>query len=84
MLLVLSRNAFPQADLSLRWAHSPFCWFCCAQAHLCSNHKNSMDIEQVRLILEKLYDILVLLYDSRFAPYDIEKWMVFPVDMETL
>ena len=23
-----------QADLSLRWAHRPFCWFCPAPAHL--------------------------------------------------
>ena len=23
-----------QADLSLRWAHMPFCWFCHAAAHL--------------------------------------------------
>ena len=24
------------ADLSLRWVHMPFCWFCHAAAHLCS------------------------------------------------
>ena len=23
-----------QADLSLRWVHMPFCWFCHAAAHL--------------------------------------------------
>ena len=23
-----------QADLSLRWAHMPFCWFCRATAHI--------------------------------------------------
>ena len=23
-----------QADLSLRWAHMPFCWFCHEAAHL--------------------------------------------------
>ena len=25
-----------QADLSLRWAHRPFCWFCHEAAHMCS------------------------------------------------
>ena len=24
-----------QADLSLRWAHMPFCWFCHGAAHIC-------------------------------------------------
>ena len=24
-----------QADLSLRWAHMPFCWFCHDAAHIC-------------------------------------------------
>ena len=23
-----------QADLSLRWAHMPYCWFCRAAAHM--------------------------------------------------
>ena len=26
-----------QADLSLRWAHMPFCWFCHAAAKMCNN-----------------------------------------------
>ena len=29
------RTADAQADLSLRWAHMPFCWFCHEAAHLC-------------------------------------------------
>ena len=32
-----------QADLSFRWAHMSFCWFCCAVAHIQSfneDHKN--------------------------------------------
>ena len=28
-----SDRAYAQADLSLRWAHRSFCWFCCATAH---------------------------------------------------
>ena len=27
------RTADAQADLSLRWAHMPFCWFCHEAAH---------------------------------------------------
>ena len=27
-----SDRAHAQADLSLRWAHMPFCWFCCVAA----------------------------------------------------
>ena len=27
-----------QADLSLGWAHMPFCWFCHEAAHLSSSH----------------------------------------------
>ena len=23
-----------QADLNLRWANMPFCWFCCEAAHM--------------------------------------------------
>ena len=26
-----------QADLSLRWAHMPFCWFCPEAAHMVSS-----------------------------------------------
>ena len=26
-----------QADLSLRWAHMPFCWFCHEAAHMCAS-----------------------------------------------
>ena len=26
-----------QSDLSLRWAHMPFCWFCYAAAPIISN-----------------------------------------------
>ena len=37
-----------QADLSLRWAHMPFCWFCDDAAHLdsCSGqyHYNAMNV----------------------------------------
>ena len=27
-----------QADLSLRWAHRSFCWFCHAAAHIALDH----------------------------------------------
>ena len=30
-----SHWADAQADLSLRWAHMPFCWFCHDAAHMC-------------------------------------------------
>ena len=30
-----------QADLSLRWAHMPFCWFCRAAAHMWTFPKSS-------------------------------------------
>ena len=30
----LIRLADAQADLSLRWAHMPFCWFCHEAAHI--------------------------------------------------
>ena len=30
-----------QADLSLRWAHMPFCWFCREAAHLMKNYRNN-------------------------------------------
>ena len=30
----LIRLAASQADLSLRWAHMPFCWFCNEAAHI--------------------------------------------------
>ena len=30
----LSDWADAQADLSLRWAHMPFCWFCHEAAHM--------------------------------------------------
>ena len=36
-----------QADLSLRWAHRSFCWFC--HAAICSNKKISVT---VALIIE--------------------------------
>ena len=26
--------SYAQADLSLRWAHMPFCWFCHEAAHI--------------------------------------------------
>ena len=26
-----------QADLRLRWAHMPFCWFCHVATHLCTH-----------------------------------------------
>ena len=29
-------QADAQADLSLRWVHMPFCWFCHEVAHLCN------------------------------------------------
>ena len=32
------RLADAQADLSLRWAHMPFCWFCQEAAHLQFNN----------------------------------------------
>ena len=32
-----SDGADAQADLSLRWAHMPFCWFCHYAAHLLYN-----------------------------------------------
>ena len=32
-----SEEADAQADLSLRWAHMPFCWFCHAVAHVDDN-----------------------------------------------
>ena len=32
-----------QADLSLRWAHMPFCWFCHEAAHLSKNKITQKD-----------------------------------------
>ena len=31
---LLSETAEAQADLSLRWAHMPVCWFCYEAAHM--------------------------------------------------
>ena len=33
MLLHADSEESDQTDLSLRWAHMPFCWFCRAAAH---------------------------------------------------
>ena len=30
-----------QADLSLRWAHMPFCWFCHDAAHFTATYSKS-------------------------------------------
>ena len=33
-----------QADLSLRWAHMPFCWFCHEAAHLVFDYRSDLQI----------------------------------------
>ena len=33
-VILYHRTADGQADLSLRWAHMPFCWFCRAAVHI--------------------------------------------------
>ena len=39
---VWSESSDAQADLSLRWAHMPFCWFCHEAAHF----KDSIEIQE--------------------------------------
>ena len=38
-----------QADLSLRWAHMPFCWFCHEAAQVHMSVKNSSSIEKLHM-----------------------------------
>ena len=41
-----------QADLSLRWAHMPFCWFCHEVAHLLRRQSTVQSIRQGKEIRE--------------------------------
>ena len=44
-----------QADLSLRWAHRSFCWFCCAAAQIIiyinSVKKNSTGFSKIKVLI---------------------------------
>ena len=37
-----------QADLSLRWAHMPFCWFCHVAAQMLEKHIGQLSLPQAR------------------------------------
>ena len=57
-----SDRADAQADLSLRWAHLSFCWFCCAWAQiecvtmLCSILQSDLNVskDQINLFSQKM------------------------------
>ena len=40
----IGRHLNAQADLSLRWAHRSFCWFCHEVAHLLYTKNDFVDI----------------------------------------
>ena len=40
-----------QADLSLCWAHMPFCWFCHVVAHIYRKNLNNLDTQKFVVII---------------------------------
>ena len=58
-----------QADLSLRWVHMPFCWFCHEAAHFmflvapCSRVKHCDHLDWGRELVYMLIVCLFLSYD---------------------
>ena len=44
-----------QADLSLRWAHQPFCWFCHVAAHMQNGKVVFMTNQKGSLLLRFIY-----------------------------
>ena len=55
------RKADAQADLSLRWAHVPFCWFCHDAAHLfsffsvCQLHVHVRVVCEIHITRKRVY-----------------------------
>ena len=53
-----------QADLSLRWAHVPFCWFCHEVAHffiVMVWHRTSTSVKQIRRVFEDNLGIIFVI-----------------------